>query len=234
MLSVMHALIIAGGEGQRLRPLTDDRPKGMVPVAGRPILQHQLEWLRDNGVTHAVLACGYRYEVIEKYFGGGSRFGLNIGYSIEQTPLGRGGALKQAFQQVPPDVPWVIATNGDNIQTQSLAPMVQQHLRTGAVATLLLTQLRSPYGIAQQRGKHITGFHEKPLLPHWLNAGVYVVNREFLEACPEVGDHEDYLFPKLAAAGKLYGFRSRAFWKAIDTVKDLQEAEKELSARGGK
>ena len=229
----MHALIIAGGEGQRLRPLTDDRPKGMVPVAGKPILEHQLDWLRDNGVAHAVLACGYRHDVIEEYFGDGSRFGLDIGYSIEHTPLGRGGALKRAFQQVPSDVSFVIATNGDNINTQPLAPMVRQHMRTGAVATLLLTQLRSPYGIAQQRGKQITGFREKPLLPHWLSAGVYVLNREFLEACPDVGDHEDHLFPKLAAEGKLYGFRSRTFWKAIDTVKDLQEAERELSSLAG-
>src|SRR5207247_111681 len=83
----------------------------------------------------------------------------------------------------PPDVPWVIATNGDNLNSQRLAPMVRQHLRTEAVATLLLTQLRSPYGIAQQRGKHITGFREKPLLSHWLNAGVYVLNRECFEAC---------------------------------------------------
>ena len=217
-----------------MRPLTDDRPKGMVPVGGKPILEHQLDWLRDNGVAHAVLACGYRHDVIEEYFGDGSRFGLDIGYSIEHTPLGRGGALKRAFQQVPSDVSFVIATNGDNINTQPLAPMVRQHMRTGAVATLLLTQLRSPYGIAQQRGKQITGFREKPLLPHWLSAGVYVLNREFLEACPDVGDHEDHLFPKLAAEGKLYGFRSRTFWKAIDTVKDLQEAEKELSSLAGK
>ncbi len=72
----MHALVIAGGEGQRLRPLTDDRPKGMVPVAGKPILQHQLEWLRSNGVQHAVIACGYRYDVIEEYFEDGSSFGI--------------------------------------------------------------------------------------------------------------------------------------------------------------
>ena len=230
----MHALIIAGGEGQRLRPLTDDRPKGMVAVAGKPILQHQVEWLRDNGVVHAVVACGYRHDAIQDHFGDGSAFGLSIGYSIETTPLGRGGALKLAYRQVPPEEPFVIATNGDNLHTQPLRPMIGQHLRTQAVATLLLTQLRSPYGIARQRGKHITGFREKPLLPHWLNAGVYVLNREFLEACPDVGDHEDRLFPELSAAGKLYAFRSKAYWKAIDTVKDLQEAEKELLALAGK
>ena len=226
----MHALIIAGGEGQRLRPLTDDRPKGMVAIAGKPILQHQIEWLRDNGVVHAVMACGYRHEAILEHFGDGSEFGMSIDYSIEETPLGRGGALKQAYRHVPPDELFVIATNGDNLNSQPLAPMVRQHKRTKAVATLLLTQLRSPYGIARQHGKRITGFTEKPLLPHWLNAGVYVLNREFLEACPEVGDHEDRLFPELSAAGKLYAFRSKSYWRAIDTVKDLQEAEKELLA----
>jgi NDP-sugar pyrophosphorylase family protein len=230
----MHALVIAGGEGQRLRPLTDDRPKGMVAVAGKPILQHQVEWLRENGVTHAVVACGYRHEAIQDYFGDGSRFGLSIDYSIEATPLGRGGALKLAYRQVPLDADPIIATNGDNVHTQRLAPMIRQHQQTGAVATLLLMQLRSPYGIARQRGKHITGFREKPLLPHWLNAGVYVLSREFLEACPDVGDHEDRLFPELSAAGKLYAFRSKAYWKAIDTIKDLQEAEKELLALAGK
>jgi NDP-sugar pyrophosphorylase family protein len=230
----MHALIIAGGEGQRLRPLTDDRPKGMVAIAGKPILQHQIEWLRDNGVVHAVMACGYRHEAILEHFGDGSEFGMSIDYSIEETPLGRGGALKQAYRHVPPDELFVIATNGDNLNSQPLGPMVRQHKRTKAVATLLLTQLRSPYGIARQHGKRITGFTEKPLLPHWLNAGVYVLNREFLEACPEVGDHEDRLFPELSAAGKLYAFRSKSYWRAIDTVKDLREAEKELLASARK
>src|SRR3989304_5626466 len=105
-----------------------------------------------------------------------------------------------------------------------------QHKTREGVASLPRMRRRSPCGIASQPGKHVIGFHEKPLLPHWLNAGVYVLNREFLEACPEVGDHEAHLFPELAADGKLYAFRSRAWWKAIDTVKDLQEAEKEMAA----
>jgi NDP-sugar pyrophosphorylase family protein len=100
------------------------------------------------------------------------------------------------------------------------------------VATLLLTQLRSPYGIVQQRGKRITGFREKPLLPHWLSAGVYVLNAEFFADLPAVGDHEDGLFPRLAAEGRLYGFRSKTYWKAIDTVKDLTEAAEQMQARG--
>jgi len=225
----MHAITIVGGEGQRLRPYTEDRPKPMVPVGGKPILEHQVDWLRDNGVTHIVVACGYMHEVIEEYFGDGSCFGVHLSYSIEHTPLGRGGALKQGYQQIPGDARYVIATNGDNINTQPLAPMIRQHERTSAAATLLLTQLRSPYGIAREKGKRILGFTEKPLLPHWLSAGVYVLNAEFFANLPDVGDHEDGLFPRLAAEGKLFGFRSSTYWKAIDTVKDLKEAEQALA-----
>jgi NDP-sugar pyrophosphorylase family protein len=226
----MFAIILAGGKGERLRPLTGDKPKSMVPLRDKPILEYQIEWLRESGVTDVVVACGYLHDVIERYFGDGSRWGVRICYSVEQEPLGRGGALKLASGHVPPSEPWVIATNGDNINTQPLAPMIRQHQRTNATATLLLTQLRSPYGIVRQSGKQIVGFREKPLLPHWLSAGVYVLQREFFPDLPDIGDHEDELFPRLAAEGRLYGFRSHAYWKAIDTVKDLNEAAGQLGA----
>lgn len=226
----MYAIIIAGGKGERLRPLTSDRPKSMVPLLDKPILEHQLVWLRENGVTDVVVACGYLHEVIEDYFGTGEKWDLRLQYSIEDEPLGRGGALKLGYQKVPDDEPFVIATNGDNVNTQPLAPMIEQHKQTGAVGTLLLTQLRSPFGIVQQDGNRITGFEEKPLLPHWLSAGVYVLDRSFFADLPDVGDHEDKLFPKLADAGQLYAFRSHEYWKAIDTVKDLNEASEQLAA----
>ena len=227
----MFAIILAGGKGERLRPLTGDRPKVMVPLLDKPILEYQIEWLRASGVTDFVVACRYLHEVIEQYFQDGGRWGVRIRYSLEREPLGRGGALKLAYREVPPSEPLVIATNGDNVNTQPLAPMLRQHQRTGALATLLLTQLRSPYGIVQQQGKQIVGFREKPLLPHWLSAGVYVLQREFFAGLPDVGDHEDKLFPRLAAEGRLYGFRSHAYWKAIDTVKDLNEAAEQLAAQ---
>ena len=230
----MFAIVLAGGRGERLRPLTGDRPKSMVLLLDKPILEHHIEWLRGSGVGDIIVACGYLHHVIEEYFGDGGRWGVRLRYSVEQEPLGRGGALKLAYRQVPPGEPFVIGTNGDNVNTQPLAPMIRQHQRTGAVATLLLTQLRSPYGIVQQRGKRIVGFREKPLLPHWLSAGVYVLSPEFFAGLPDVGDHEDELFPRLAAEGRLYGFRSKAYWKAIDTVKDLNEAAAQLEAGGSK
>jgi len=227
----VYAIIIAGGKGERLRPLTSDRPKSMVSLAGKPILEHQLVWLRENGVTDVVVACGYLHNVIEEYFGAGAKWGLNIAYSIEETPLGRGGALKLGYEQVPDDEQFVIATNGDNVNTQALGPMIDQHKATGATGTLLLTQLRSPFGIVSQQGERIVGFEEKPLLPHWLSAGVYVLERSFFADLADIGDHEDELLPKLANEGRLYGFRSDAYWKAIDTVKDLNEAAEQLAAQ---
>lgn len=227
----MYAIVLAGGRGERLRPLTSDRPKVMVTLRDKPILEHQIEWLRANGVTDVILSCGYLHHVIEEHFGDGSRWEVRISYAIEREPLGRGGAFKLAYREVSPGQPYVIGANGDNVHTQLLPPMIRQHERTGAVATLLLTQLRSPYGIVQQRGKRIMGFREKPLLPHWLSAGAYVLSPEFFEDLPDVGDHEDSLFPRLAAEGRLYGFRSRSYWKAIDTMKDLTEAAEQLEAR---
>lgn len=229
----MYAIIIAGGKGERLRPLTNDRPKHMILLGDKPILEHQVNWLKDNGITDIVVAAGHLHEVIEDYFQDGSQWGIRMSYSIEDEPLGRGGALKLAYKRhVPASEEYLIATNGDNVNTQALAPMIRQHKRTSAAATLLLTQLRSPYGIVQQRGKHIVGFREKPLLPHWLSAGVYVLSREFFSRLPSKGDHEDGLFPELAAEERLFGFKSKSYWKAIDTVKDLNEAAAQLSAAG--
>ena len=97
----MYAVLIAGGRGERLRPLTANVPKPMVPVAGKPIMQHQMEWYLEQGVDHFVISCGYLHEVIEAHFGNGSDFGAPITYAIEHSPLGRGGGLRQGMQQVP-------------------------------------------------------------------------------------------------------------------------------------
>src|SRR3990167_3620714 len=91
------AIILAGGKGERLRPLTNDRPKVMVEVAGKPILAWQIEWLKSHGITKFILTVSYKYQVIQEYFGDGSKFNIEVDYSIEDTPLGRGGAIKKAF-----------------------------------------------------------------------------------------------------------------------------------------
>lgn len=225
----MYALIIAGGEGERLRPLTSDRPKPMIPVAGKPILEYQIRWLAGEGVSDVILLCGYKAEVIQEHFKDGSRFGLRVHYSLEDEPLGRGGALKLGARLLPTDEELTLALNGDILTNQPLAPLCRYHRRKGAIATVMLTRLRSPYGITRRdRGGRIVAFEEKPLLPHWINAGIYVLAPDFFRRLPERGDHETTTFPDLAAEGKLFGYRSRAHWRTIDTFKDLTEAETEV------
>ncbi len=230
----MYALIIAGGEGERLRPLTNDRPKNMVPVAGRPIAERQLEWLRENGVTDAVFLCGYKAEVLQAHVGDGSSFGLRVQYSIETEPLGRGGALKQGFALVPESEETIVACNGDILTDQPLAGMIASHGARHASATVMLTPLQSPYGVVDvEEDGRIVSFREKPVLPYWINAGIYILSRSFFSLLPNKGDHETETFPALASEGRLFGFKSDAFWRPVDSIKDLSEAEKELAAGRG-
>ncbi len=230
----MYALIIAGGEGERLRPLTDDRPKNMVPVGGRPMVERQLEWLCENGVTDAVFLCGYRAEVLQAHLGDGSSFGVRVQYSVETEPLGRGGALKKGFALVPEGEETIVACNGDILTDQTLAEMIASHEARGASASVMLTPLKSPYGVVEiDEDGRITSFREKPVLPHWINAGIYVLSRSFFAGLPDKCDHETETFPALASEGQLFGFKSDAYWRPVDSIKDISEAEKELAAGRG-
>jgi NDP-sugar pyrophosphorylase family protein len=171
--------------------------------------------------------------VIQDHFGDGRDWGLSIEYSVEDEPLGRGGALKLAFGRVPKREELVIGTNGDVISNQPLGLVLRAHRSSRAVATIMLTPLVSPFGIAQvARDGRIRHFDEKPRLPYWVNAGLYVLSRPFFDLLPDVGDHEDTAFPLLAERGQLRAYRSRAYWRAIDTMKDLTEATKELPRLG--
>lgn len=225
----MYALIIAGGEGERLRPLTLDRPKAMVPVAGKPLVDHQLAWLRQGGVTDVVILCRYKADILREHLGDGSRFGLHVQYSVEVEPLGRGGALKQGYTLVAPGQPFVAACNGDILTNQPLSEIIEYHQHKDATATVMLSPLRSPFGIVDvAKDGRITQFREKPILPYWVNAGIYVLAPDFFQLLPDKGDHETTTFPELAAQGRLFGFKSRAYWRPVDSIKDLGEAEREL------
>lgn len=225
----MYALILAGGRGERLRPFTEDRPKPMVEVNGIPLIGHQLNWLRAQGVTDVIILCGYMNEIIIDSLKDGKEYGVNIKYSIEKEPLGRGGAFRNGFELVPKTEAFVIGTNGDNLNTQPLGPMIAAHKEKNASITVMLTPLVSPYGIASvDEDNWILEFAEKPRLPHWLNAGVYVISKESFPLFPTLGDHENSTFPQLAIEKKLLAFKSTSFWKAIDTVKDLTEASREF------
>lgn len=228
---VKAAIILAGGKGERLRPLTNDRPKVMVELDGKPILQWQIEWLKSHGITKFVLTVSYLYKRVQEYFGDGSKFGIEIDYSIEETPLGRGGAIKKAFKSpLLSGVSDVVVCNGDIITKLNLSEMINKHLNGKALASLLLVPYISRWGVVKLDGDdHITGFEEKPKLPYWINGGVYLFNREIEPLLPEVGDHEKETFPKIPEE-KFLGFKDEEFWRAVDVVKDKSEAEEFLQS----
>ncbi len=225
--------MLAGGKGERLRPLTDNRPKPMVEVAGAPILVHHLNWLRDNGIKRAVVLTGYMHEVIDDYFAVPRIDGLTVDCIAEDRPLGRGGAFKNGFLQSGCTDDLVIATNGDVITDQPLAPIFDLHQSSGALVTILLAQLISPYGIVgvDDTGR-VNSFAEKPPLPYWINAGVYLIDTSVFQRFPSEGDHEASTFPELAEQGRMAGFQSTAFWSSVESPKDLREANDRLEALG--
>lgn len=228
-MSLTQAIILAGGRGERLRPLTTDRPKPMIAVFDRPLLAHMLQWLKEGGVKEVVISCGYRHEVISDYFGDGTKFGLRIDYSIESTPLGRGGGIKLASSKLKQGSDPVFVANGDVITDLVLSDLYNSHTARGALSTVVTVPLKSPYGIADVRPDgFIREFREKPELPYWINAGIYLFNWEVLLRFPIEGDHEDTLFPQLAGEGNLSAYQFNGFWRAIDTAKDLADLQKEL------
>ncbi|MEU4094440.1 nucleotidyltransferase family protein [Streptomyces sp. NPDC026673] len=235
--TVTQAVLLAGGQGSRLRPYTDTRPKPMIeiPGTGVPIIGHQLAWLAAEGVTDAVISCGHLAEVLQEWLAGAADdLPLRVTTVIEREPLGRGGGLKYAAASLPrPREAWY-ATNGDIWTRFSLREMAAFHVERAAVATLALARPRIPWGAVEtDEFGHVLDFIEAPPSPFLINAGVYVFSPEFTGLLPERGDHERTTFPQLARERRLAGFPlpQGAYWRAIDTAKDLAEAAKELASQ---
>ena len=222
-------------KGKGSAPLTDAMPKPMAPVGGKPILERQVEWLKAAGVTDVVFLAGYLWEKVQEHFGDGRQWGINAGYSIEDSPLGRGGAVRQGFSQVPPGEELALVVNGDIITAEPAASIVDRHREARRanpdhLATIMVTPMVSPYGIVDiDDGDSVQGFREKVEIPYWINAGVYALDPRIAPEFPELGDHEVETFPRLAREGRVAALKSRAFWRSVDSFKDLREVEEYLA-----
>ncbi len=224
-----YAILLAGGKGERLRPLTEDKPKCMVSVLGQPLLAHLLQWLSLGGINRVLISCGYRHEVIKEYFGDGTKFGVKIEYVVENEPLGRGGGIKKALKNVPQDSGPVLALNADALTNLNINDLIAFHKQKNGLATIVSVPLKSSYGIVDVgENGDVKSFREKPELPFWLNAGIYVLEPNIISYLPDRGDHETSTFPQLAEIGLLKAFTTKAFWHSVDTVKDLGELRNEM------
>ncbi len=233
MSTPLFAITIAGGRGERLKPLTDSLPKPMVPINGRPLIHHQIERLLKNGVTDVIFLCGYKGETIRGYFGDGSRFGFNAHYSFEDSPLGRGGAVKKGMSLLPEGADVFVVCNGDNIPMQSISSLINRHKERNVTATVMLVPYPSAYGVVEtDEADVVLSFAEKARLPYWINAGVYIFSRSIENLLPDKGDHETETFPLLARQRQLGAYKSEALWLTVDSPKDLREVEETLQKAG--
>lgn len=218
----------------RLRPLTDDRPKALIPVKGRPISEYQIEWLMKEGAVDGVtFACGYKWERLKEHFG--SNFhGVPVDYSVEDAPLGTGGAIRKALSAKSSD-DLVVVINGDIITDLPLKRMIEAHRQAGEVsASMLVVPYRSRFGVVKiDKLKMVRGFEEKPPFPDvWINGGVYLLNaRKISKTLPDRGDIERETFPKLVTHGELLSYPHYGEWYFIDSLKDLQELEESIHVK---
>ena len=219
----MQALILAGGEGTRLRPLTSTMPKPVVPLVDRPFIAYMLEWLREHGVDDVILSCGFMAESVRRVMGDGSALGISLRYLEEPTPLGTGGALK--FAEALLDERFFML-NGDVLTDMDLSAQLKQHERTGARATLALIPVEDPsaYGLVRMDPDGaVTEFVEKPspdqMDTNLINAGAYILERSVLDGMPPAGTNvsiERDVFPALVGRG-LYGYEASGYWLDIGT-----------------
>jgi mannose-1-phosphate guanylyltransferase len=218
----VQALILAGGEGTRLRPLTTTYPKPVVPLVDRPFIGFMLDWLQDHGVDEVVMSCGHMADGVRAVLGDGSRFGVRLQFVEEPRPLGTGGALKFAEDLLDERF---LMLNGDILTDLDLTAQLEQHERTGARATLALTPVEDPsaYGLVRLDGNdEVTEFVEKPSADQIdtsnINAGAYVLDRSVLEllAPGQPASIERDVFPRLVGH-ELYGFVADGYWMDIGT-----------------
>ena len=219
----MEALLLAGGKAERMGEAAQGLPKPLVPVAGSPLAEYTVGRLVAAGVTRVIVACRAGQEdVFVNALGG---LGAEIEPVGEQEPLGRGGGLRLAASRRK-EQGTVLALNGDELLDLDFAALHAEHESSGAAATIVVSQVRSPFGVVSlEDDGRVTGFREAPLLSDWVNSGVYALGEEALERLPERGDHELTTFPELAAEGKLRGYRHRGVWLTLNTPKDLRRAE---------
>jgi mannose-1-phosphate guanylyltransferase len=240
-LIIMKAIILAGGLGTRLRPLTYNTPKSLVPVLNRPFLEYVLRRLKEHGVDEVILAMSHLASPIEACFGDGSRLGLKISYILEKSALGTAGAVKNVAELVSDSF---FVLNGDIFSDLDFSAMLAFHHKNKARATIALTPVDNPthYGLIEMdRRSRVTRFLEKPrpeeVTTNMINAGTYVLEPGVLDMIPRSQEYsfERQLFPSMLAGGDaVYAFPSSGYWIDIGNPEKYSQLNFDLlSGKGG-
>jgi dTDP-glucose pyrophosphorylase/CBS domain-containing protein len=224
----VHAVIMAGGFGKRLRPLTEDTPKPMLPVGGRPLMELLLEQLRDSGIRNVSVTTHFRPEKISEYFGDGKRFGVELSYINEEHPLGTGGALGLLAKPSDP----LLVINGDVLTQVNFRAMYAFHREYDADITLAVRQygFEVPYGVVERDGVFVKSIQEKPFLNFFVNAGIYLLQPTVYDYIPSgKGFNMTDLLQWLMDDGrKVLSFPVREYWLDIGQHADYVRAQKDV------
>ena len=218
----MQAIILAGGRGKRLSPITDYIPKSLIPLQNIPIIEWQIKYLKKFGVNEIVICTGYKSKMIENFIAMKNNFKTKITFSIEKVPLGTGGAIKQAGSLIKDKSFFVL--NGDVITNIDLHQLAK---KLNSIASI---ELRTKFGVMDTRGDLVTIFKEKKQISDiWMNAGIYHFEKETLKDLPKKGDIEKKVFPDYAKKGLLHTVKFKdAHWYSIDSFNDIEECSLEI------
>lgn len=225
-------LILAGGKGTRLRPITEEIPKPLIPVHGKPVIQHTIELFKRHGIKKVLLSVGYMADKIKNYFGDGSQLGIEIVYVEESKPQGTAGPLRLAKRYLTDSF---VMCNADELKDIDLEEMFIMHKGNNALATIALTTIEdtSAYGVAKLHGSRILEFIEKPKKgdapSNLINSGLYILEPAILAYIPEGKEPvsvEREVFPKVAADNKLFGFPFSGQWFDTGTMERYEKALK--------
>ena len=217
----MKAIILAGGFGKRLKPITDFVPKPLVPIKNIPIIEWQIRYLKKFGINEIVICTGYKTKMIESYLDK-INTDIKIQFSVEDVPLGTGGAIKKAGKKINEESFFVI--NGDIITNIDLTKLQKKQ---NSIASI---ELRTNYGILETSSDKVTRFKEKKEINDlWMNAGIYFLERRSLKDLPKKGDIEKTLFTEYAVKKKLHTIKfKKVKWFSIDSFKDIESCTREI------
>jgi mannose-1-phosphate guanylyltransferase len=229
------AILLVGGMGTRLMPLTSKTPKPMLQVAGVPFTEHQIRKAAQAGISEIVLATSYKAELFEPYFGDGAKFGLKIKYAVEESALGTGGGIRNAAALLD-DCDQVVIFNGDVLSGHDLSAQIQSHINNKAEVTLYLTKVEDAraYGCVELLADNqVKSFLEKMENPvsNLINAGCYIFNRKVIDQIPanQVVSVERDTFPSFLSSGvKVYGYLDNSYWLDIGNPQALVKASADL------
>ena len=221
----MKAIILAGGRGKRLRPITDKIPKPLIPINNMPLIERSIKYLKRYGITEIIISSGYKSNKIELFLKKKKNFGCKIIFSVEKTPLGTGGAIKKALKHI--DDESFLVLNGDVVTNIDLRKILKKP------NTVAANELKTKFGTMDIKNNKILKFNEKKdVTDVWMNPGIYHLSKNVERLIPKKGSLEGIVFPKMARKNALDVVKFKnVLWFSIDSHKDIEECSKEIKSK---